>query len=74
MMHDLRHPNVCSMVGAVWQEDLMALVMEFCDKGSLGDLLKVDGAKFTCVHVLASSWGGAPSSCATPERERVARE
>jgi serine/threonine protein kinase len=35
------------MVGAIWCKDLMALVMEFCEKGTSVDVLKKDGASFT---------------------------
>ena len=31
---DLHHANVVNMVGAVWEKELMALVMEFCEKGT----------------------------------------
>ena len=42
LMHDLIHANVCQMVGACWDRQLMALVMEFCANGSVDDLLKRD--------------------------------
>ncbi|GMI38889.1 hypothetical protein TeGR_g4621 [Tetraparma gracilis] len=45
LMHDMVHSNVCQMVGACWDRQLMALVMEFCANGSVEDLLRRDEAK-----------------------------
>jgi serine/threonine protein kinase len=48
--HGLRHPNVVSMVGACWSKALVALVLEWVPRGSLGDLLKAgrhDQARFS---------------------------
>jgi len=47
LMNDLRHQNIVTMVGACWEEDLMALVMEFCAKGTSTEVLKTEGANFT---------------------------
>jgi len=44
---DLHHGNVVNMVGAVWDKDLMALVMEYCEKGTAFDVLQKDGASFS---------------------------
>jgi len=37
---DLRHQNVVNMVGACWENDLMALLMEYCEKGTSEDVRK----------------------------------
>jgi len=42
LMSDLRHPNVVFMVGACWEKQLMALVLEFCALGTASDNLKAD--------------------------------
>ena len=42
LMSDLRHQNVVFMVGACWEKQLMALVLEFCQHGSASDNLKED--------------------------------
>ena len=42
LMRDLRHDNIVVMVGAVWSEKLMALVLEFCEHGSIADWLKAN--------------------------------
>ena len=47
LMHDLRHANICTMIGACWDVNLMALVMEFCEKGSLKDVMKKEGEQLT---------------------------
>jgi hypothetical protein len=31
------------MVGCCWEKDLMALVMEYCEKGMSSDVLKFEG-------------------------------
>ena len=38
--HALRHPNVVTMVGACWSKELVALLLEWVPRGSLGDLLQ----------------------------------
>jgi len=43
LMSGLRHQNVVTMVGCCWEKDLMALVMEFCEKGTSTDVLKAEG-------------------------------
>jgi len=47
LMADLRHPNIVSMIGACWEQDLMALVMEYCARGTATDVLKQNGEDFT---------------------------
>jgi len=47
LMNDLRHPNIVTMLGACWEKALMALVMEFCAKGTSTDVLASEGAHFT---------------------------
>ncbi len=37
LMRDLRHENIVVMIGAVWSDVLMALVLEFCVNGSIAD-------------------------------------
>ena len=46
-MSGLRHQNVVTMVGCCWEKDLMALVMEFCEKGTSSDILKAEGDQMT---------------------------
>ena len=43
---DLRHPNIVTMVGACWEVDLMALIMEFCEKGMSSVVLETEGVNF----------------------------
>ncbi|GMI22399.1 hypothetical protein TeGR_g2569 [Tetraparma gracilis] len=47
LMSDLRHQNIVTLVGACWGKDLMALVMEFCEKGMASDVLKEEGSTFS---------------------------
>jgi serine/threonine protein kinase len=47
LMADLHHINVVSLVGACWERDLMALVMEYCDKGMSSSVLKAEGGNFS---------------------------
>ena len=47
LMSGLRHQNVVTMVGCCWEKDLMALVMEFCEKGTSTDVLKAEGDQMT---------------------------
>ncbi|GMI28730.1 hypothetical protein TeGR_g3828, partial [Tetraparma gracilis] len=47
LMGDLRHQNIVTLIGAVWEKDLMGLVMEFCEKGTSSDVLKKEGSTFT---------------------------
>jgi len=43
LMADLHHENVVQLVGACWEKDLMALVMEYCSKGMSSAILQVEG-------------------------------
>ena len=43
LMGGLRHQNIVTMVGCCWEKDLMALVMECCEKGMSSDVLKFEG-------------------------------
>jgi len=47
IMADLHHSNIVLMIGACWEQDLMALVMEYCTKGTANDVLKRNGEDFT---------------------------
>ena len=47
LMADLHHQNIVTMVGCCWEKDLMALVMEFCEKGMASEVLKTEGHNFT---------------------------
>jgi hypothetical protein len=48
LMHDLKHENIVLLIGACWEEDLMALVMEYCANGTAEDvLLGPEGESFT---------------------------
>ena len=47
LMSDLRHQNIVSMIGCCWERNLMALVMEFCEKGTSSEVLKVEGSQFS---------------------------
>jgi len=47
LMSGLRHQNIVTMVGCCWEKDLMALVMEFCEKGTSTDVLKAEGDQLT---------------------------
>ena len=40
LMSQLRHPNVVALMGALWNEKMVGIVLEFCEKGSLYDVLK----------------------------------
>ena len=42
----LRHARVCQLFGACEKDGRLALVMEFCDGGSLKDLLERDDGRF----------------------------
>ena len=42
-MNGLHHTNVCTMIGACWQTNLMALVMEFCEKGTISTVIRHQG-------------------------------
>jgi len=47
LLSGLRHQNIVTMVGCCWEKDLMALVMEYCEKGTSTDVLKAEGANLT---------------------------
>ncbi|GMH71595.1 hypothetical protein TrRE_jg5529, partial [Triparma retinervis] len=47
LMADLHHTNVVQLVGACWEKDLMALVMEFCEKGMSSEVLEMEGVNFS---------------------------
>ena len=47
LMHDLKHENIVLLIGACWEEDLMALVMEYCANGMSSSMLVAQGAKYT---------------------------
>lgn len=49
LMADLHHNNVVRLVGACWETKLMALVMEFCEKGMSSEVCNSEGNHF--------SWG-----------------
>eukprot|EP00520_Triparma_pacifica_P017360 CAMPEP_0118648248 /NCGR_PEP_ID=MMETSP0785-20121206/9053_1 /TAXON_ID=91992 /ORGANISM="Bolidomonas pacifica, Strain CCMP 1866" /LENGTH=1431 /DNA_ID=CAMNT_0006540425 /DNA_START=63 /DNA_END=4355 /DNA_ORIENTATION=+ len=44
---DLHHDHIVIMVGAVWDAELMALVMEFCEMGTSTHVLSMHGESFT---------------------------
>ena len=46
-MADLHHANIVVLIGACWEESLMALVMEFCEKGMSSSVLKREGSSFS---------------------------
>ena len=44
LCRDLRHPNIMQILGGCWDSaDALMLVAEFCEKGSLGKLLRREG-------------------------------
>ncbi|GMH48843.1 hypothetical protein TrRE_jg8255 [Triparma retinervis] len=43
----LRHDNIVGLVGACWETKLMALVMEFCSKGTSDNILASEGDDLT---------------------------
>jgi len=45
LMHDLKHENIVLLIGACWEPDLMALVMEYCINGTASDVLVSDAGK-----------------------------
>ncbi|GMH92356.1 hypothetical protein TL16_g12321 [Triparma laevis f. inornata] len=47
LLKDLRHSNIVTLVGACWERDLMALVMEFCEKGMVSEVLVSEGEFFS---------------------------
>ncbi|GMH94043.1 hypothetical protein TrVE_jg6168 [Triparma verrucosa] len=50
LCRDLRHPNIMQVLGGCWSsQEKIYLVMEFCEKGSMGALLKREGAQHRMV-------------------------
>ena len=50
LCRDLRHPNIMQVLGGCWEnKDKVLLVMEFCEKGSLGQILKREGPQHKMV-------------------------
>ncbi len=47
LMADLRHANIVVLIGACWEEKLMALVMEYCELGMSSTVLKSEGKNFS---------------------------
>ena len=47
LMADLHHSNVIQLVGACWEKDLMALVMEFAERGMSSAVLLEEGLNFS---------------------------
>jgi len=49
LMADLKHENIVALIGCCccWERDLMALVMELCDKGMSNEVLELEGSEFT---------------------------
>ena len=56
VMAPLRHPNLVKLLGACWEEgpDKLCLVLEFCAKGSLRELLRCRDASL----VWSAPYGG----------------
>ena len=52
LMTELKHENIITMLGAVWEKSLMALVLEFCQRGSMGDFLKKEGMNHSWANPL----------------------
>ena len=46
-MADLHHPCIVVLIGACWEESLMALVMEYCERGMATTVLKAEGKALT---------------------------
>ena len=40
LMSQLRHPNICALMGALWNQSMVGIVLEFCENGSMYDILK----------------------------------
>jgi len=40
IMNQLRHPNIIMLLGAVWDKEMVGIVLEFADNGSLSDVLR----------------------------------
>jgi len=55
VMTRLRHPNILMFVGASFQETKLMIVTELCDKGSLREVINMDGAPYIWLEKVA--WG-----------------
>jgi len=42
LQSELRHDNIVAFIGAVWEQSLMALVIEYCEKGTAKSVLKTE--------------------------------
>ena len=40
IMNQLRHPNIIMLLGAVWSKEMVGVVLEFAERGSLSEILK----------------------------------
>ena len=40
VMNQLRHPNIIMLLGAIWCKEMVGVVLEFAENGSLSDVLK----------------------------------
>ena len=47
LMSDLHHMNIVQLIGACWEKDLMALVMEYCSKGMSSQVVDAEGDHFS---------------------------
>ena len=52
VMAPLHHPNLVNMIGACWNDgpDKLCLVLEFCDRGTVRDLLKSEAHTWLSTH------------------------
>ena len=44
LMNNLRSPNIVNLIGVVWDDTMIACILELAPRGSLGDLIKKDFA------------------------------
>ena len=47
LQSELRHDNIVAFIGTVWETSLMALVMEYCERGTAKSVLKTEGMNLT---------------------------
>tara|TARA_B110000305_G_C19391118_1_gene614928 strand:+ start:215 stop:727 length:513 start_codon:yes stop_codon:yes gene_type:complete len=40
LLNQLRHPNIIMLLGAVWSKEMVGIVLEYAENGSLSDILK----------------------------------
>jgi serine/threonine protein kinase len=52
LMADLHHSHIVQLIGACWDKELMALVMEFCERGTSDDVLKAEKTSITWEKLL----------------------